>query len=208
MLFRDGSALLIRLVLPLTLVLSACPAKDEDTSAADDSDADADADGDADSDADADGDTDADADADADSDADSDSEFFLVATGVFNGTAFSVDCDSSEIIAARSTGGGMESVNGICIDTSVPGTSVAVSSMNPSVGVSTTCDLNRAVQVTVDSLYYACMLGGTTSFEMDITESEITKEHVIWGGTFVMAGADASNSADVTGSFRVRSVAY
>ena len=113
------------LTLSLAFVFSACPGKEGDDSSGDDSDADADSDADGDSDADADGDTDADADgdsdADADADTDADADIFLVAEGTFNGTAFSVDCDVSEIYAARSKGSGMDVVNGICVDTSGSG---------------------------------------------------------------------------------------
>jgi len=142
---------------------------------------------------------------DTDTDTDADN-FFLHATGTFDGIPFTVDCPEGIIYGAWVASDGIDSVNGVCGD-AVGHLGIAISAINPEIGSYATCDNHHAVQVidTTAGAYYACSLGGTTAFTLTIDEIITSPDDMIWGGSFSMAGSDGTHSTETSGSFRVHS---
>ena len=134
---------------------------------------------------------------------------FFSASGTWDGVPFVVECDETEVGGA-STGGTTPSINLVCTDLD-HGFSVAIGAVGPSVGVSTTCDIYRAIQVTETTAfsYYACVLNPPTSFELDITDVELLGDgSVVWAGSFEMTGTDGVHSVSLEGEFAGTSLFY
>lgn len=133
---------------------------------------------------------------------------FLSATGTWNGTPFSVSCDTSTVMGARVVADGADTVNAVCTDTSTADNwSVTVTAVDPAVGTVTACDEDGNVVVAQGGTggSYGCALGGTTGFSLtveDVTTND--DDSVTWAGTFSMSGADAEETVSVAGDFRVK----
>jgi hypothetical protein len=162
--------------------------------------------GGSDGDADTDTDSDTDTDADTDSDTDADTDFFFDAKGTFDGTPFELECPPDLMLGLREDKGGMSAVAASCA-TLAEGFMVVVLALDPHIGDYTDCSYNAAIQVgNFDSgLYYDCLGGGASNFQMSITEVDEAPKSTVWGATFSMTGDDGTHSGEVSGSFRMES---
>ncbi len=89
--------------------------------------------------------------------------------------------------------------------------SVSIGVIDIAKGDTTTCALESWIQVTSvkseSKAFYNCLVGGVTEYDLNITQLSSTSSSTIWGGTFAVAGDDGTHSADVSGSFRIESLA-